>query len=137
MSIIEQYSGDVLPSVMMGTDGTSGDLMYKSTGSAMTYKSASTGTGVSLSFMGILIDSAVTGSYGAILTNGVVQLEKHAAANPIEVGDTIFGTKSSNKVGTVAGGTALGVCAKQSATTDKYVSVMLRPFWDMKGGFHA
>lgn len=138
MASIEQYSGKVIPRVLMGTSGTAGDLMYVSTGSGLTYKSAATGTGVSNAFVGVLIDSAVKGSYGAVAADPVVQLEKHAAANKIEMNDLIYGTKSSNKVGTVAGGTALGVCVKQSATTDTYVSVKIVNCMAMGvGGFHA
>ena len=138
LSVIEQYTGNVYPLVLMGTDGTAGDLMYYSTGSGMTYKSASTGTGVALAFMGVLIDSTAKGSYGAVLAEGVVQLAKHTATNKIEVGDTLYGTKSSNKVGTLAKGTALGVCVKQSGTADTYVSVKLLPYYiSGAGGFHA
>ncbi len=138
MTTIEQYSGKQYPYVLMGTYGTAGDLVYHSTGSGMTYKSASTGTGVSGAFLGVLADSCATGDYAAVISDGVVQLAKHTAANKIELGDQIYGTKSSNKVGTVAGGTALGVCFKQSATTDTYVSVMLIPYYiSGVGGFHA
>ncbi len=138
MATIEQYGGRQFPYVLMGTYGTSGDLVYHSTGSGMTYKSASTGTGVSDQFLGILADSCATGDYSAVICDAVVQLEKHAAANKIEVGNVIYGTKSSNKVGTVAGGTAIGVCFKQSATTDTYVSVKLLPYFvSAATGFHA
>ncbi len=137
MAVIEQYSGDILPQVLFGTAGTAGDMVYISTGSGLTHKSASTGTGVTLAFAGVLIDNVAAGSYGAVLINGVVQMPKHATANKIEVGDRLYGTKSSNKVGTVVGGTALGVCVKQSATTDPNVSVKVIPFWEMRGGFHA
>jgi len=138
MATSEQYSGNQYPYVMMGTNGTSGDLVYASTGSGMTYKSASTGTGVSNAFIGILADSCSTGDYAAVTSECVAQLAKHTAANKIEVGDVIYGTKSSNKVGTVAGGTALGVCFKQSSTTDTYVSVRLIPYYVSGAtGFHA
>ena len=138
MASIEQYSGNVIPHVLMGTSGTAGDLMYVSTGSGMTYKSHTTGTAISNAFIGVLIDSTVKGSYGAVLCSGVVQLEKHAAANKIEMNDMIAGTTASNKVGTILKGTNIGVCVKQSATTDTYVSVKLIPCFDMGvGGFSA
>ena len=138
MSVIEQYSGNILPHVLMGTAGTAGDLIYHSTGSGMTYKSAATGTGVSDQFLGVLIETTAAGSYGAVLCAGVVQLQKHAASQKIEMTDILYGTKSSNLVGTVAGGTAIGVCVKQSATTDTYVSTLLIPFWISGAtGFHA
>jgi predicted RecA/RadA family phage recombinase len=138
MSTFEQYSGAQFPLILMGTNGTSGDIIYHSTGSGLTYKSASTGTGVSNKVIGVLVNTTAKGSYGAVAADVVVQMEKHAAANKIEVGDVIYGTKSSNKVGTVAGGTAFGVCVKQSATTDTYVSVRLLPYYVTgAGGFHA
>ena len=138
MASIEQYSGKVIPHLLMGTSGTSGDLMYVSTGSGMTYKSSSTGTAVASAFLGILIDSAAKGSYGAVLCDGVVQLEKHSATQVIEVGNLIAGTKSSNKVGTLLKGTNLGVCVKQSPSTATYVSIKLIPFFQMGvSGYHA
>ena len=138
MSTIESYDKEVIPQVMMGTGGTSGDLARLSTGSAMTYKSYATGTAGAATFVGILIDSADAGSNAAILSDGCVNLLKHSATQKIEVGNKIYGTKSSNRVGTLAKGTALGVCFKQSATTDDYVVTKLLPF-DIcgAGGFHA
>jgi len=138
MSTIEQYTGKVLPHVLMASAGTAGDLIYLDTGSGKPYDGASTGTGVSNAFVGVLASTTAAGSYGAVVADTVVQLEKHASTNKIEAGDMIYGTKSSNKVGTVAGGTALGVCVKQSSTADTYVSVRLLPFYMMGvGGFHA
>lgn len=137
MASIEQYSGKLIEA-MMGTNGTAGDLVYLSTGSLLTYKSASTGTSVSNAFAGVLVDTAVKGSMAVALCEGVVQLEKHTSSNGIEAGDRVYGTKSSNKVGTLAGGTCLGIAAKQSATTDTYVSVRIQPFFvSGAGGFHA
>ena len=138
MATIESYDKEVIPQIMMGTGGTSGDLAYLSTGSGMAYKSASTGTGVALSFVGILIDSADKGSSAAILSDGCVNLLKHAGTQKIEVGNKIYGTKSSNRVGTLAKGTTLGICFKQSATTDDYVVTKLLTF-DIcgAGAFHA
>ena len=138
MASIERQSGRQISHIMMGTGGTSGDLMYRSTGSGLTYKSASTGTAVAKDFIGVLVDSAAAGSFGAVSCNGVFDLEKHAATQVIEVGDLIYGTKSSNKVGTVAKGTALGVCIDQSGSTDTYVSVRIIPFFEMGvSGYHA
>lgn len=138
MATIEQYDGGLFPYVLMGTGGTAGDIIYLSTGSGLTYKSASTGTGVSGAVIGILVDNTAKGSYGAVNCEGIAQLQKHAATQVIEVGDRIAGTKSSNKVGTVLKGTAWGICAKQSASTDTYVSVKLLPFYITgAGGYHA
>jgi predicted RecA/RadA family phage recombinase len=123
---------------LAGTGGTAGDLMYLSTGSVLTYKSASTGTGVSNAFLGVLVNDVAAAGYCAIEGDKVVQLEKHTTTNKIEMGDVIYGTKSSNLVGTLAGGTALGICAKQSSTADKYVQVKLTPYYKLgAGGFHA
>ena len=129
MASIEQYSGDILPHVMLSTAGTAGDLMIKSTGSAATYKSGD-GTANSKSFIGVLVNNTAAGSYGAVKCNGVVQLQKHAATQVIEIGDRIAGTKSSNLVGTILKGTAIGICAVQSGSTDTYVSVRLLPFFE-------
>lgn len=140
MSIRDVSSPDVLRSVLMGTNGTSGDLMYESTGSGMTLKSnADSGTDNTSAFLGILIDTTSAGSYADILCGGVVQLGKLATTNKIELGDVIYadGAASDNLVGTLKGGTAVGVCMKQSATTDANVSVKLIPFTAARSGFHA
>lgn len=138
MATIEEYDANQFPSVLAGTAGTAGDLAYISTGSMLTYKSASTGTGVSSAFAGVLVQNATAGSYCSINFGKAVKLEKHAAANVIEMGDMIYGTKSSNLVGTVAGGTAIGVCLVRSGSTDTYVTVKLIPAFAMGvGGFHA
>jgi predicted RecA/RadA family phage recombinase len=134
---IEQYSGKLIEA-MMGTNGTAGDLVYLSTGSFLTNKSASTGTSITTTFTGVLVDTAAKGSMAVALCDGVVQLEKHTSTNKIEAGNAIYGTKSSNKVGTLAGGTAIGFAVKQSATDDTYVSVRIQPFWvSGAGGFKA
>lgn len=138
MATIETYDGAVIPQVLLGTGGTAGDLARLSTGSAMTYKSFATGTAGASTFVGILIDSADAGSNVAVLSDGCVNLLKHSATQVIEVGDKIYGTKATNRVGTLAKGTALGVCFKQSATTDNYVVTKLLPFYiSGAGGFHA
>lgn len=138
MATIESYDKKVLPQVMSGSGGTAGDLAYLSTGSVLPYKSSSSGTGNALSFVGIYIDSVDNGSNAAVLSDGCVNLLKHAATQKIEVGNKIYGTKSTNRVGTLAKGTALGVCFKQSDTTDSYVVTKLLSF-DIcgAGGFHA
>lgn len=130
MASIEQYSGNVIPHLLMGTAGTAGDLIYVSTGSGMTWKSSSAGTGVANAFIGVLINNTAAGSYGAVLCNGVTQLQKHASTDVIEVGDMIAGTKSANTVGTLLKGTNIGVCVKRSSSDDTYVSVKLIPFFD-------
>lgn len=141
MATIEAYQGDRIPYVMMGTSGTSGDLMYINTGSVLTLKSnANAGTENTSDFAGILIDSTVKGSYGAVLCERVVNLTKLLSTNKIEVGDIIYadGAAADNKVGTVAGGTAIGVCVKQSSTADATVATKLLPFYMTgAGGFHA
>ena len=137
-TISKGWSNKPISYVLMGTNGTAGDILYISSGSAMTYKSLATGTDASSAFIGVLEETTATGSYAAVQSGGVVQLEKHAVTNKIEINNSIYGTKSSNKVGTVAGGTAIGVCVKQSATTDTYVDVELLPCWITgAGGLHA
>ena len=141
MASIEQYSGSVIPHLLMGTAGTSGDLIYVSTGSGMTHKSnTDSGTDNTEAFLGVLINSTLAGSYGAVACRSVVQLEKLASTNKVECGDIVYadGAASDNKVGTVAGGTAIGVCYKQSPTTATYVSVRLIPSFEMGvSGFNA
>lgn len=141
MSVIDQYSDTIYPSVMMGTNGSAGDLVYKSTGSGLTLKTnANAGTENTSAFLGVLIDHTVAGSYGAVISEGVVSLAKLLTANKIEVGDKVYadGAASDNKVGTVAGGTAIGVCFAQSGTTDARVSVKLLPYSVTgAGGFNA
>lgn len=141
MATIEAYKGDRIPYVMLGTSGTSGDLCYISTGSIKTLKSnANSGTENTSAFAGLLIESTVKGSYGAVLCEGVANLTKLASTNKIEVGDIIYadGAASDNKVGTVVGGTAIGICAKQSSTTDTTVAAKLLPFYITgAGGYHA
>ncbi len=140
MSVLEQYVGKQAPYVMMGTSGTSGDLLYLSTGSALTCKSsANYASDNTNAFIGVLVDSTVKGTYGAVLSKGVVQLEKLVSTNKIELGNIVYadGAAKDNKVGTVAAGTAIGVCIKQSATSDTRVSVKLIPFYEMRGGFVA
>jgi predicted RecA/RadA family phage recombinase len=113
--------------------------MYYTSGSAFPWKGAAKGTGsASAKFLGVLVDTTVKGSYGAVLAEGVVQLPKATTTSKIEVGELIYGGETTNNVGTLVGGTALGVCFKQSATTDSYVSVKLLPFYITgAGGFHA
>lgn len=141
MAVIETYEGNIYPRVMMGTAGSAGDLTYLSTGSALTLKSnADAGTDNTSAFLGVLIDHTVAGSYGAMMVEGVVQLQKILTANKIEAGDVIYanGAASNNLVGTVAGGTSIGVCVRQSPSTSAYVSVLLQN--ESKagaGGFHA
>jgi predicted RecA/RadA family phage recombinase len=133
MSVIEQYSGNQFPQMLAGTIGSAGDIVYVSTGSLLTHKTAANGTGVTNKFLGIAVNDFVAGSYVAVVSEGVVELTKHVSTNKIEVGDRIYGTKSSNKVGTLAGGTCLGICVKQSSTSDTYVSVKLLPFYYSPG----
>ena len=125
--------------VMLGRAGTAGDLMYDDAGSAMTLKGSSgKGTGLTDQFLGVLLDTTAAGSYGAIQSYGVVKLAKHASTELVEVNDIIYGTHNANTVGTLAGGTAIGICVKQSATDQTYVEVELLPNWITgAGGFHA
>lgn len=137
MAMIDSYDKP-FQYCLSGTNGTSGDLMYLSTGSVLTYKSHATGTGITNAFLGVLVNDVKTGSYCAIESEKVVKLQKHAATQKIEMGNIIYGTTASNLVGTLAGGTSLGICAKQSSSADTYVSVKLTPFYNLgAGGFHA
>ena len=141
MSVIDRYTETIYPHVMMGTSGTGGDLVYVSTGSALTLKSnANSGTENTSAFLGVLIDSTVKGSYGAVISEGVVSLEKLLTANVIEIADRVYadGAAADNKVGTVAGGTCIGICAVRSGSTDPRVSVKLLSFSSTgAGGFNA
>ena len=132
MASIEQYSGLVLPSVLMTEAGTAGDLIYVSTGSGARMASSTTGSDNSSAFIGVLINDVAAGSTAAVACNGVVQLQKLVSTNKIEFGDIVFadGAEATNYVGTVAGGTAIGICFEQSATTETYVSVRLLPFFE-------
>lgn len=132
MSVREQYSGDQFPQVLAGTTGSASVLLYKSTGSALMY-SVGAGTANSKDFIGIAVDNFIKGSYVAVQCEGVVQLTKHASSNKIELGDRIYGSKTTENVGTLAGGTCIGVCAKQSSTSDSYVAVKLLPFYYSPG----
>ena len=137
MASIFRYSGDVWQGII-GTVGSAGDMCYVSTGSLLTYRCNASGTAATNAFVGVLEDSATAGETVAVRTKGVFSLPKHATANKIELGDIIYGTASANTVGTAAVGTALGVCAKQSATTDANVDVfIINKFVSGAGGFHA
>ena len=133
MASIEQYSGEQIPHILMSEAGTGGDLIYVSTGSGARMASSTTGTDNSSAFLGVLINNTAAGSYGAVDNQNVVKLEKLASTNKIEIGDIIYadGAAADNKVGTVAGGTAIGVCMDQSSITDTYVSVRIIPSFAM------
>lgn len=140
MASTEQYTGRQFPYVMLSSAGTAGDLMYLDTGSAAPLKSATTGTDNTSAFLGVLVGDTVAGSYGGIITEGVIDLEKLASTNKIEAGNIIYadGAAADNLVGTVAGGTAIGICVKQSASTDTYVRTKILPFYVTgAGGFYS
>ncbi len=143
MATTEAYSGQRIEHLMMGTNGTAGDVIYLSTGSGMTYKS-STATGTdataTAAFIGILEDSCSTGDYVSVLCEGVVQLDKTTTADVIEASDRVYlrNDAVAQTVGTLAGGTAIGIAAKRSGSTDTYVSTLLIPFYVSGApGFHA
>ncbi len=133
MAVQEQYQGGQFPYVLMGTSGTAGDPVFSSTGSALTVKSAAGGTSLcGAVFLGLLVETTAKGSYGAVAYEGIYQMPKSATTDVIELNDRIhIGTRNSastqNLVGTVVVGTHIGICAKQSASTDPNVSVMLKP----------
>ena len=132
MATIEQYSGGQFPYVLMGTPGTSGDLMYISTGTGMTVKSNAAGTAMAATFIGILENTTGTGEYAAVTFNKVAQLPNWKD-DVIEVGDMIYiGTQASNNVGTADTGTAIGVCVVRAAAADDYVSVLPIPFFQAR-----
>ncbi len=132
MPTIEQYSGDQIPYVLLGTAGTAGDLMYLSTGTAMTVKSHAAGTGQAAAFCGILESTTAAGAYGAIGFGAVYQLPNFKD-DKIEVGNTIYiATENSNGVGPLDTGTAIGMCVKPCAAADDNVSVKLIPFWESR-----
>ena len=132
MATREQYSGDQLPYVLLGTAGTAGDLMYLSTGTALTVKSHAAGTGQAATFCGVLESNAAAGGYAPIGFGGIYQLANFKD-DVIEVGNTIYiATENSNAVGTLDTGTAIGICAKRCAAADNDVSVKLIPFWESR-----
>ena len=132
MATIEQYSWGQLPYVLMGTPGTSGDLIYLSTGTGLTVKSHAAGTAQAAAFAGILENTTGTGQYGAVTYGKVVQLPNFAS-DVVELGAMVYiGTSAVNDVGTLDTGTAIGVCAKRAAAADAYVSVLPIPFWEAR-----
>jgi hypothetical protein len=131
VSTIEEYSGNQFVSVMMGTAGTAGDMVYMTTGSLKTLKSNSnSGTENTSTFVGVLVDSTIAGSLAAVNVKQA-SLDKITTSHEIEPGDVIYanGAASNNKVGTVVGGTAVGVCCKYSGTTAPRVSAILLPYY--------
>lgn len=131
MAVQEQYPAGQFPVVLMGTNGTAGDPVYTSTGSGLIVRSAAGGTHLcGLEFIGLLVETTAKGSYGAVQYEGIFQMPKSATTDVIEVNDRIhIGTRSTTQslVGTVVLGTHIGLCAKQSGSTDPNVSVLLKP----------
>ena len=132
MATIEQYSWGQLPYVLMGTPGTSGDLMYISTGTGMTVKSNADGTGCATTFVGVLENTTGTGEYAAVTFGKIVQLGNYGS-DTVEIGDALYiGTAGDNGVGTADTGTAIGICAVRAASTDDYVSMLPIPFFESR-----
>ena len=121
-----------MPNVLLGTAGTAGDLMYLSTGTALTVKSNAAGTGVVTTFCGILEETTAAGSYGAIGFMPIYQLGNYGSDN-VEVGQMVYvATSGDNGVGTLDTGTAIGMCAKRASSSDSNISVKLIPFWESR-----
>jgi predicted RecA/RadA family phage recombinase len=132
MATREQYSGDQLPYVLLGTGGTAGDMMYMSTGTALTVKSHASGTGLAPTFCGILESNTAAGAYGAIGFGAVYQLPNFKD-DVIECGALVYiATSGVNGVGTLDTGTAIGLAVKRCAAADNDVSVKLIPFWEAR-----
>jgi predicted RecA/RadA family phage recombinase len=110
----------------MGTNGTAGDMLAHVTGSLIPLKSQGTGATSDYSnlFVGILFDTTANGSQGVCLMEGVFNLPKTTATDKIEAGNILYanGAALTNKVGTAAAGTAVGVCVKQSGSDNPNVS---------------
>lgn len=127
----DQYPTGQFPLVMMGTNGSAGDPVYSSTGSALIVRSAAGGTHLcGAEFLGLMVQNTAKGSYASVKFDGIVQMPKSATADVIELNDRIhIGTRSTTQslVGTVVVGTHIGICAKRSGSTDPNVSVLLKP----------
>ena len=132
MATNEQYSWGQFPYVLMGTPGTSGDLMYISTGTGLTVKSAADGTGCATTFIGVLENTTGTGQYAAVTFGKVVQMGNYGS-DVVEIGNTLYiGTAGDNGVGTTDFGTAIGICVVRAAATDEYISVLPIPFFESR-----
>ncbi len=127
----DAYPTGIFPQVLMGTNGTAGDPVYSSTGSALTVRSAAGGTHLcGAEFLGLLVENTAAGSYGAVKFDGIVNMPKSSTTDVIELNDLIhIGTRSTTEslVGTVVCGTHIGICAKQSGSTNPNVAVLLKP----------
>lgn len=131
MSTKEEYSGDQFVSVMMGTNGTAGDMVYLSTGSLKTLKSNSNaGSENTTAFLGVLVNTTTKGSLASVNVKQA-SLDKVTTTHTIEPGDILYanGAAATNEVGTAAGGTAVGVCCKHSSSVAPRVSAILLPFY--------
>lgn len=133
MTTLEQYSGDEFPYVLVGSgSGSAGDLMFSSTGTFFTVKSQAAGTGCANTFCGVLEATTPAGSYASVGFGKVYQLPNQQS-DKIEAGALVYiATSETNGVGTLDTGTAIGICVKQAAATDDYVSVKPIPFFESR-----
>lgn len=130
MATSQAYQGGQLPYVLVGTNATAGDLMYLSTGTALSVKTHANGTGAANAFCGILEANTAAGAYGAINYSGVFKLG-NLDTSKCEVGDLLYIGTASNSVGTEDHGTAIAMCVRQSASTEDITAILI-PFWEAR-----
>lgn len=107
-------------SVFMASAGTGGDLMYKTTGSAV----AGLNAGM---FFGILDTTTVAGSYGMVDTRGVFNITKgDGSSQKIEQGDVLYGSGATSvATAQVSTGSVIGVAWEQSSSDNANVAVVI------------
>ena len=104
----------------MGSAGTGGDLVYRSTGSAIPGLNAGM-------FYGVMDTNTVAGSFGLVETRGVFEITKgNGTAIKIEQGQQLYGSGATSvATAQVSTGSVIGVAWEQSSSDKSKVAVVI------------
>lgn len=132
MASVNKFPALHFPNTLMGSTGTSGDLIILENGSGVPLKFS--GTASTSGFLGVLETTVPQGTLGAVRCSGISRMRKHQPINKIQCGAMIYATQNANTVGSQIGGTSIGVAAETSTEYDNFVSVLIIPYFQT--GFH-